>query len=181
MAASRCPKASSRKARHYAMSAVSSSILENSLARRLKGQVYSDTPSLEKYSFDASMYKVRPTVVACPLDAEDVITCMKVANEYGVPVTARAAATNLVGSCLGKGIILDIFKNMKRIIGVEDVEGKHFVTLEPGVIYDTLAAYLARYDLFLPPDPASREACTIGGNVALKASGPRAVQVGGMD
>ena len=163
------------------MSAVSSSVLENALARRFKGQVYSDTPSLEKYSFDASMYRVRPTVVACPLDAEDVMTCMNVANEYGVPVTARAAATNLVGSCLGKGIILDVFKNMKRIFGVEEAGGRHFVTLEPGVVYDTLASYLARYGLFLPPDPASREACTIGGNVALKASGPRAVKFGSMD
>ncbi len=163
------------------MSAVSGSVLANALATRFKGQVYSDTPSLEKYSFDASMYKVRPTVVACPVDADDVIACIRVANEYGVPVTARAAATNLVGSCLGKGIVLDVFKNMKRIYGVEESDDKYFVTLEPGVVYDTLAAHLGRYGLFLPPDPASREACTIGGNVALKASGPRAVKFGSVD
>jgi len=159
----------------------SSSAIIKALEKNITGQVYSDNVSREKYSYDASIYRVNPTVIVCPRDAYDVIAVVKIANEYKIPITARTAGTNLVGSCLGEGIILDFSRNMNRIMKLEEKEGRFFVDVEPGVIYDRLNIYLKGKGLFLPPEPSSREICMIGGNIAHKASGARSVKYGSMD
>lgn len=159
----------------------SDSAVIEALEKKIKGQVLSDNVSREKYSYDASIYRVSPKVIVYPRDAGDVIAAVEIANEYKIPVTARAAGTNLVGSCLGDGIILDFSWNMNRIIRMEEKEGRFFVEVEPGVIYDRLNVYLREKGLFLPPEPSSREICMIGGNIAHKASGARSVKYGSMD
>ncbi len=163
------------------MNVDSNSAVIEALEKKIKGQVLSDNVSREKYSCDASIYRVRPTVIVCPRDDGDVITAVKIANEYKIPVTARTAGTNLVGSCLGEGIILDFSRNMNRIIRLEEKEGNFFIEVEPGVVYDRLNVYLKEKGLFLPPEPSSREICMIGGNIAHKASGARSVKYGSMD
>ncbi|MEA1936044.1 MAG: FAD-binding oxidoreductase, partial [Thermodesulfobacteriota bacterium] len=157
------------------------SIIIKTLEKEIKGQVYSDNVSREKYSYDASIYRIRPLVIVCPRDADEVITVVKTANENNFPLTARAAGTNLTGSCLGEGIVLDFSRNMNRILELEEKEGRFFINVQPGVIYDQLNLFLKGDDLFLPPEPASREICMIGGNIALKASGARSVKYGSMD
>ncbi|HIE30786.1 MAG TPA: FAD-binding oxidoreductase, partial [Methanosarcinales archaeon] len=116
--------------------------------------------------------------------ARDVSECVVAAAVLGLPVTARAAGTNLAGSCLGEGIILDFSKNMNQILGMvyEGREGSEFfVDVQPGVIVNDLQAYLGEKGLFLPPDPSSSEICMIGGNVGTKASGARSVKYGTID
>ncbi len=152
--------------------------------RNVKGEVYTDLPTLYCYSTDASIYQVMPSAVVCPLDARDVRECAVAAAVLGLPITPRAAGTNLAGSCLGEGIILDFSKNMNRIIGMVEEErepGEFFVDVEPGVIVNNLQAYLGERGLFLPPDPSSSEICMIGGNVGTKASGARSVKYGTID
>ena len=152
--------------------------------RNVKGEVYTDLPTLYCYSTDASIYQVMPAAVVCPLDAHDVRECAIAAAVLGLPITPRAAGTNLAGSCLGEGIILDCSKNMNRIIGMVEEErepGEFFVDVEPGVIVNDLQAYLGKRGLFLPPDPSSSEICMIGGNVGTKASGARSVKYGTID
>ena len=152
--------------------------------RNVKGEVYTDLPTLYCYSTDASIYQVMPSAVVCPLDANDVSECAVAAAVLGLPITSRAAGTNLAGSCLGKGIILDFSKNMNRIIGMVEENrepGELFVDVEPGVIVNDLQAYLGKRGLFLPPDPSSSEICMIGGNVGTKASGARSVKYGTID
>ncbi len=152
--------------------------------RNVKGEVYTDLPTLYCYSTDASIYQVMPAAVVCPLDAHDVRECAIAAAVLGLPITPRAAGTNLAGSCLGEGIILDCSKNMNRIIGMVEEErepGEFFVDVEPGVIVNDLQAYLGKRGLFLPPDPSSSEICMVGGNVGTKASGARSVKYGTID
>ena len=150
--------------------------------QKVKGEVYTDRPTLYCYSTDASIYQIQPAAVVCPIGASDVSECIAAANRLGMPVTARAAGTNLAGSCLGRGIVLDVSKNMDRIIGVrEDDRGQFFVDVEPGVIINDLQAYLKTKGLFLPHDPSSSEICMIGGNLGTKASGARAVKYGTID
>ncbi|RZN36326.1 MAG: FAD-binding oxidoreductase [Methanosarcinales archaeon] len=152
--------------------------------QNVKGEVCTDHPTRYCYSTDASIYQVLPSAVVCPLDARDVCECVVAAAVLGLPITPRAAGTNLAGSCLGKGIILDFSKNMNRIIGMieENQESdEFFVDVEPGVIVNDLQAYLGKRGLFLPPDPSSSEICMIGGNVGTKASGARSVKYGTID
>lgn len=155
--------------------------LYKKLAAAIKGEVYADLPTRYCYSTDASIYQVMPQIVVCPKDRDDVVACVKVAAEMGVPITARTAGTNLAGSCIGTGIIIDFSKYMNRILGMVEKKGRYFVDVEPGVINNTLQAYLKKHGLFLPPDPSSSEICMIGGNVGTKASGARSVQHGTMD
>ncbi|MCD6146241.1 MAG: FAD-binding oxidoreductase [Methanosarcinales archaeon] len=149
--------------------------------RNLRGEVYTDTPTLYCYSTDASIYQIIPSAVVCPVDASDVSLCVTAARKLGIPVTARTAGTNLAGSCLGEGIILDLSKNMNNITGIHEKDGEFFVDVQPGVIVDSLQAYLKEKGLFLPSDPSSSEICMIGGNLGTKASGARAVKYGTTD
>lgn len=160
---------------------ISARRLHKKLAAAIKGEVYADVPTRYCYSTDASIYQVMPQIVVCPKDKDDVVACMKVAAELEVPITARAAGTNLAGSCIGTGIIIDFSKHMNRILGMVEKQGRYFVDVEPGVINNTLQAYLKEHGFFLPPDPSSSEISMIGGNVATKASGARSVQHGTMD
>lgn len=149
--------------------------------QNVRGEVYTDLATMYCYSTDASIYQVIPSAVVCPVDAEDVSVCVKAAKELGISVTARAAGTNLAGSCLGRGIILDISKNMNRILGIQENGGEFFVDVEPGVVINDLQAYLSEKGLFLPSDPSSSEICMIGGNIGTKASGARSVKYGTTD
>ena len=150
--------------------------------QKVKGEVYTDRPTLYCYSTDASIYQIQPAAVVCPIKASDVSECIAAAKRLMMPVTARAAGTNLAGSCLGRGIVLDVSKNMNRIIGVRETDrGQFVVEVEPGVIINDLQAYLKAKGLFLPHDPSSSEICMIGGNLGTKASGARAVKYGTID
>ncbi|MEA1865528.1 MAG: FAD-binding and (Fe-S)-binding domain-containing protein [Euryarchaeota archaeon] len=152
--------------------------------RNVRGEVYTDTPTLYCYSTDASIYRIVPSAVVCPLDAHDVKIAVNAAGVLGIPVTARAAGTNLAGSSLGTGIILDLSKNMNKILGiVQEGAGdqEFFVDVEPGVVFNDIQAYLGERGLFLPPDPSSSEICMIGGNLGTKASGARSVKYGTID
>jgi FAD/FMN-containing dehydrogenase len=145
--------------------------------QNVRGCVYTDLATLYCYSTDASIYQVMPAAVVCPSDAKDVSECVKAAKELGISVTARAAGTNLAGSCLGRGIVLDISKNMNRILGTRENGGEFFVDVEPGVVIDDLQAYLGERGLFFPSDPSSSEICMIGGNIGTKASGAKSVMI----
>ena len=50
--------------------------------------------------------------------------------------------------------------------------------MEPGVITGELQAAVRAQKLFYPPDPASLHDCSIGGNVATNAGGPRCLKYG---
>ena len=79
-----------------------------------KDKVKSDWATLTAYSVDASIYKIPPQVVALPESEADIDAVMDYAVPRGIAVTPRAAGTNLTGSAIGSGIIVDISK-MNRI------------------------------------------------------------------
>ncbi|MEM2094709.1 MAG: FAD-linked oxidase C-terminal domain-containing protein, partial [Candidatus Bathyarchaeia archaeon] len=102
---------------------------------------------------------------------------LKLGNEYRIPVTPRGAGTSASGSPLAAagGIVVDM-SSMNRILKI-DIENQS-VTVEPGVVCDTLNESLAEYGFFFPPDPASSPACTIGGMVNTNAAGNRTIKYG---
>ena len=77
-------------------------------------QVFWDKHSMNIYSVDASSYIVKPLVVVIPENEQDIISILKYASRNKISITVRGAGTGLVGSALGKGIILDL-KNFNKI------------------------------------------------------------------
>ncbi len=118
-----------------------------------------------------------PDVVVHPESTEDVSKVARIAYEYEVPMTPRGAGTSLSGGPLAvRGGILVVFDRMNSI---RDIDTENLVvTTEPGVITETLQKEVEKQGMFYPPDPASLDQCTIGGNVATDAGGPRALKYG---
>ncbi len=118
-----------------------------------------------------------PHVVLRPRTTAEVSTAMKLCSQYEVPVTPIGGRTGLSGGALsvqgGVGLALD------RMNTIVDIDERNLqVTVEPGVITQHLMDAVAAKGLYYPPDPSSKGSCTIGGNLAENAGGPRAVKYG---
>ncbi|RME69414.1 MAG: FAD-binding protein [Nitrospirae bacterium] len=139
---------------------------------------YSDAPEdLLSYSFDASRLKGSPSLVVWPKSTEDVVFIMKNAYERGIPVVPRGSGTATTGGgSATKGAVVLSFEKMQKLL--EIIPESQVVVVEPGMINGQLQRELLPYNLFYPPDPASLEFCSLGGNVATNAGGPRAIKYG---
>lgn len=135
-------------------------------------QVLSDEHSLNIYSVDASSYIVKPLVVVIPENEQDIITILKYASKNKISVTVRGAGTGLVGSALGKGIILDLKNFDKKRMSQNHVE------VGAGVFKGNLDKELEKRGRFFAPNPSIGPYCTIGGMVATNASGSHSLKYG---
>ena len=143
----------------------------------LPGRVSTDRGELFCYGFDASTEQGSPAAVVRPVSTEEVCQVASYASSSGMPLIARGAGTGMTGGAvpLEKAIILSL-EGMNRII---DIDSRDMVAVvEPGVINAHLQEKLEETCLFYPPDPASMKFCTLGGNVAENAGGPRAIKYG---
>jgi glycolate oxidase len=133
---------------------------------------------LEAYGRDESDLGTWPPDVAVLVEsAEEIRTIFAVASRHRVPVIPVAARSGKSGGVLAvQGGIAVSFERMNRILEVspEDLVAR----VEPGVVTGVLQAEVERHGLFYPPDPNSLDMCTIGGNVAENAGGPRALKYG---
>lgn len=129
------------------------------------------------YASDVTRWREIPSMVVFPETVEDVIEVVKIAAEYGTPITPRGAGTGMSGGAVPKtgGIVLS-FERMNRIIHIDGAEKTAIV--EPGVITSKLQDEAAKIGLFYPPDPSSYKVCTIGGNIAENAGGLRCLKYG---
>ncbi len=118
-----------------------------------------------------------PDVVVFASSTEQVSRLLRFASEKKIPVTARGAGYGYVGSCVPVrgGIALSLAR-MNRIKEINFADA--IAVVEPGVITADLQAKARELKLFYPPDPASMKDCTIGGNVATNAGGPRCLKYG---
>jgi len=147
------------------------------LSELLPGKTSTAPEDLLCYGFDSSGLEAPPAAVVWPHDSTDVITVIKYANTNQVPVIPRGAGTGMTGGAVpSEGAIVLSMEKMNRIIEID--EENLTVLVEPGVLNGKLQRELQRRRLFYPPDPASMNFCTIGGNVAENAGGARAVKYG---
>jgi len=118
-----------------------------------------------------------PDVVVHPENRNDVLKTVKFARERGVPVVPRGGGTGLTGGAIPVhgGIVL-AFDRMNRVLEINPES--LMARVEPGVITGEFQSSVESEGLFYPPDPASLDSCTIGGNVAENASGPRTLKYG---
>ncbi len=140
--------------------------------------VFADEETLEIYSRDETLgLSHMPEVVVKPTSYKEIAEIMHLANRENIPVVPRGRGTGLSGGAvpLYGGIVLSC-ERMERIIEI-DSENLMVIT-EPGVITGELQKAVEAEGLFYPPDPASLESCSIGGNVAEGAGGTRAVKYG---
>ncbi len=129
------------------------------------------------YSFDATTICSLPAVVVMPRTTEQVSRVICLASREGVPVVPRGAGTGFAGSSVpGEGAVALSFERMKGVLAFSPDDLRCVV--QPGVVNAWLQRFVGKRGLFFPPDPSSLEVCTLGGNVAQSASGPRALKYG---
>ncbi|MBI2956164.1 MAG: FAD-binding oxidoreductase, partial [Acidobacteria bacterium] len=129
------------------------------------------------YEYDASVERAAPDAVVFPRTVEDVVRLVRLANQYGLPITGRGAGTGLSGGALTpQGGLLIVFSRMKRILEVDLPNLR--ATVEPGVVNLDLTQAVAPQGCYFAPDPSSQKACTIGGNVAENSGGPHTLAYG---
>ena len=140
--------------------------------------LYTDAAHLRAYSYDATRTFYRPEAVIFPRDEDDVRRILTYCNAHKIVITARGAGSGFTGGALPKngGIILAMEKHMNRILNV-DMENM-LATVQPGVVNKDLQRHVEALGLFYPPDPASEEYSTLGGNVSENAGGMRAAKYG---
>ena len=129
------------------------------------------------YSHDATYQEFMPDVVVFPKDAGEISKILRLANEELFPVIPRGAGSGMSGGALAvRGGLVMGMSRLNRILLID--EDNLIAKVEPGVITADLQSEVEKLGLFYPPDPASLDVSTIGGNVAECAGGPRALKYG---
>lgn len=129
------------------------------------------------HAYDALNRRYLPDMVAHPGSTREVSDLLELANEVGLPVVPRGAGTGLTGGSLAvDGGLVATTRRLDRILDID--RDNMTVWTESGVVNSELQAAVEKDGLFFPPDPASMDFSTIGGNAAENAGGPRAVKYG---
>lgn len=139
--------------------------------------VFTDKEVLKIYGQDQTENLLFvPDIVIKPRHAEELSRVMTICNQNKIPVTPRGAGTGLSGGALPHlgGVLI----SFERMVSIDIDEQNLQVTVEPGVITETLQNAVKEKGLFYPPDPSSRGSCFIGGNIAENSGGPKAVKYG---
>ncbi|MCK5854486.1 MAG: FAD-binding protein [Sulfurovaceae bacterium] len=143
-----------------------------------KENIYDDKAHMIAYSYDATRTRYEPDAVIFPRHEQDVSDILKYCNQHGIVITPRGAGSGFTGGALpaNGGIVLGMEKHMNKILEI-DTENMVAV-VQPGVINMDLQRHVEELGLFYPPDPASEEYSTLGGNVSENAGGMRAAKYG---
>lgn len=162
-------------------------MLKEDIQRIVRGEVINSEEELEKFSEDASIFRIKPELVVKPKDTEDIKNLVRFATEKkklykNLSLTARSAGTDMSGGPLTESVVLDMTAYLKRILEVgintnASIETGYAIT-EPGVYYRDFEKETLKKNLILPSYPASREICTVGGMVANNSGGEKSLSYG---
>jgi FAD/FMN-containing dehydrogenase len=155
--------------------------LIDELKQIIKGSVLTDDTNLQTYSHDASLFEVKPQVVVCPEDEEDVMTLVEFVNKHKkahptLSLTGRAAGTDMGGGSINDSIIVSFTQhfNKKPVIDTK----AQTATFQPGMFYRDFEKSTLKHGLIFPSYPASRELCAMGGIVNNNSGGEKSLQYG---
>lgn len=143
-----------------------------------KENMYADKAHLIAYSYDATREHFEPDAVLFPRHEQDVSDILRYCDAHGIVIVPRGAGSGFTGGALPSqgGIVLGFEKHMNKIL---EIDMQNMVAIvQPGVINMDLQRAVEEVDLFYPPDPASQDYSTIGGNVSENAGGMRAAKYG---
>ncbi|MGE8409002.1 MAG: FAD-binding and (Fe-S)-binding domain-containing protein [Pseudomonas sp.] len=129
---------------------------------------FDDPTSTLAFGTDASFYRLIPKLVVRVESEDEVVALIHLAQRERVPVTFRAAGTSLSGQAISDSVLIVLGDNWNG----REIRGQgEQIRLQPGVIGAQANAWLAPFGRKIGPDPASINACKIGGIVANNASG----------
>ena len=140
--------------------------------------IYTDKAHMLAYSYDATRSHFEPDAVVFPRHEEDISAILKYCNEHKIVIVPRGAGSGFTGGALPSsgGIVLGFEKHMNKIL---EIDMKNMVAIvQPGLVNMDLQRAVEAVGLFYPPDPASQDYSTIGGNVSENAGGMRAAKYG---
>lgn len=143
---------------------------------QISGNIHTDSKILEKFSKDASSYRIVPALVAEPKSEDDILTILQFAKNEGLSITSRAGGSGLSGAGIGKGIILNFKKHFNQVLSV----GEETV-VQPGTILDDFLKQMKKMNLMIPAVPSSSYLCALGGNIGTRSTGPRTARYGTVD
>jgi len=140
--------------------------------------IHTDSDTLEKYSKDETSNLLSlPNIVIKAKNSNEISLILKLCNKYNIPITPRGAGTGVTGGAIptSGGVVLSL-EYMNKIL---EIDKKNMTaTVEPGAITGEIQNESKAVGLMYPPDPASLDSCSIGGNVSEIAGGPKAVKYG---
>lgn len=148
--------------------------IEEDLRGIVAGDVLCDDVGRSLYATDGSLFEEWPLAVVRPRSSEDVAATVRWAAERGVSVHPRGGGTSPCGSPLGRGIVIDCSRFMRRILSSRE----DAVRVQPGVVGQQLEAFLGRRRRIFGPDPANAAVSTLGGMIGRDASGSRFLRHG---
>ena len=148
--------------------------IKDDLRGLVKGDVRSDDVFLQLYASDASIFEIRPLAVVRPRSLADVVAVVRYAGENKLPIHPRGAGTGLAGESLGRGIVMDFSRYMRRI----QETGADTVRIQPGVVHARLNEHLSAIGRQFGPDPAMSSVTTMGSVLAIDAGGSHWLKYG---
>ncbi len=157
--------------------------LADELRSVVHGEVDDSKDIREKFSRDASLFRIVPEVVVAPLNADDVCSVVQLVNHKKenpaahISITARSAGTDMSGGPLNDSIVLDMTKHFTRLVELTDTHA----VVEPGMYFRDFDRETKKRDLELPSYTASRELNTVGGMVANNSGGEKNLKYGKTD
>nr|WP_306673827.1 FAD-linked oxidase C-terminal domain-containing protein [Tahibacter caeni] len=129
------------------------------------------------YGYDNSRRRALPDAVVFPTAHAQVVALVQACRAARTPLIARGRGTNTTGATVPvHGGVVVSFERMNRILRID--AANRYAVVEPGVLNGDLQAALKPLGFFWPPDPTSSAYCSIGGNLACNAAGPRTVKYG---
>ena len=144
----------------------------------VRGKVLFDDFSRGRYSTDSSLYQITPVGAVLPKDQEDVLNLMEYSQKNSIPLLARGGGSSQCGQTVGESIVLDYSKHQNQILELNVNE--KYAWVQPGIVLDTLNAYLKPYGLWYPVDVSTSSRATIGGMTGNNSCGSRSLYYGNM-
>lgn len=149
------------------------------LALGFEGELDDSSETRDEFSHDASMFEVRPTIVARPKHSQDVQRLVRFVaaqkkHHPSLSLTGRSAGTDMAGGAINDSIIVDFATHFTAMQPVKDLHA----TTEPGVFYRDFEHETLKHNLLMPSYPASRELCQMGGIVANNSGGEKSLEYG---
>jgi len=156
--------------------------LKDDLGKVFKGEIENSPEVLETYSHDASLFELKPKVVAFPKDSQDIQAAVAFVNEHkaehpDLNITPRSRGTDMSGGAIGQSIVLDVSRYMTELFEVNAKQAR----LQPGMLYREFEVETLKHGSILPSYPASRDLASVGGMVNNNSGGEKSLQYGKTD
>lgn len=156
--------------------------LQTELTKIFKGEVDTSDETLNFYSHDASLFELKPQVVAFPKDADDIKATINFVNQNKAEhpelnITPRSRGTDMSGAAIGQSIVLDISKHMNELYEVTP-DSAH---VQPGKLYREFEVETIKQGSLMPSYPASRDLASVGGMVNNNSGGEKSLEFGKTD